>query len=80
MYAAVQAVRKLRPHKVIVAVPTSSADALHRLSRIADEAVALSTPEPYIAVGAWYQYFDQLSDSDVVDLLADAGQEAADVT
>ena len=33
--------------------------------------IALSVPEPYVAVGAWYRHFDQTSDREVVDLLAE---------
>jgi predicted phosphoribosyltransferase len=31
-----------------------------------------STPEPYVAVGAWYDHFPQLTDEEIVDLLATA--------
>lgn len=71
MLAAVAALRVLGPREIVVAVPTCAADASLRLGQAADRVVALSTPEPYIAVGAWYRYFDQLSDDEVVTALAD---------
>ena len=70
MVAAVTAVRQMDPAELIVAVPTCSVEASHRLRKVADRVIALSMPEPYIAVGAWYQFFDQVSDAEVVDFLA----------
>lgn len=72
MHAAVEAVRALGPKRIIVALPTSAREAAERLAAVADEVVALSTPEPYFAVGSWYRVFDQLSDEDVADWLARA--------
>ncbi|HEU4618288.1 MAG TPA: phosphoribosyltransferase family protein [Gammaproteobacteria bacterium] len=73
MEAAARAVRALHPAEVIVAVPTAATDAVERLERVADRVVALSTPEPYISVGSWYESFPQLSDEDVIAALANAG-------
>ncbi len=72
MEAAVRAVRALEPAEVVVAVPTAAPDAVVRLEAVADRVVALSTPEPYVAVGAWYESFDQLEDADVTAELARA--------
>lgn len=77
MHAGVEAVRALGPRRIIVALPTSSPEAAERLAAVADEVVAISTPDPYFAVGAWYQVFDQLSDEDVAECLASAGQRPA---
>lgn len=70
MMAAVQALAQLKPARTIVAVPTASVEAYTQLERLGIDVVALHTPEPYIAVGAWYQHFEQTSDQEVVDLLA----------
>lgn len=72
MCAAVEAVRTLEPRRIVVAAPTAAADAARRLHRLADGVVVLSTPEPYVAVGAWYERFDQLSDDEVIALLENA--------
>jgi putative phosphoribosyl transferase len=40
-----------------------------RLSKEADEVVCLATPEPFFAVGQWYEQFPQTSDQEVVELL-----------
>jgi len=53
-------------------VPTAARDAVDRLAGVADQVVALATPEPYFGVGAWYSHFPQLSDDEVVAALAAA--------
>ena len=76
MQAGVEAVRKLEPKRIVVALPTSSSEAAVRLRAVADEVVALSIPDYYFAVGSWYEVFDQLSDDDVADWLGRAAQRA----
>jgi putative phosphoribosyl transferase len=78
MAAAAAAVRKLAPREIVVAAPTCAVDAARRLRRIADRVLVLATPEPYIAVGAWYERFDQLTDGQVVELLSSGGETAGD--
>jgi putative phosphoribosyl transferase len=87
MRAAVAAVRAQSPKRVVVAVPTAPVHSLDELGRVADEAVALITPEPFHAVGLWYEDFGELSDDDVRRLLVlpaeqqvDAGGVAAGLT
>jgi putative phosphoribosyl transferase len=75
MHAAVLATRQLQPREIIVAVPTSATDSVSRLEEVADRVVALSTPEPYYGVGAWYSEFPQLSDDDVVTCLERAARK-----
>ena len=65
MLAAVSAVRVLRPAAVVVAVPVGARQAVRALRAVADLVVCLSAPEPFIAVGAAYQDFRQLSDEEV---------------
>jgi predicted phosphoribosyltransferase len=70
MEAAVAALRKMHPARIVVAVPVGAPDTVDRLRRDADEVVCLSMPEPFNAVGLWYDTFDQTSDDEVVRLLA----------
>jgi predicted phosphoribosyltransferase len=72
MRAAVASVRMLSPERIVVALPTSSAEAAERFSAVADDVVVLSIPEPYFAVGHYYLDFGQLSDEDVCEALANA--------
>ena len=71
MEAAVEAIRLLGPASVVVAVPTAARDSAARLARRADTVVALSTPEPYVAVGAWFQRFGQVPEDEVEKLLSE---------
>ncbi len=71
MRAAVSAVQKLGPERIVVAVPAASRDAVESISRIADDVVSVITPEPYISVGTWYQDFGQTSDDEVKSILSE---------
>jgi predicted phosphoribosyltransferase len=71
MRAAVEAVRKLNPASVIVAVPVSSPEAVHELQAVADDVVSVVTPEQLDGVGGWYEDFSQTTDAEVRQLLHD---------
>lgn len=70
--AALKAVRDNGAKKVVLATPVAPPDVVRRLSNVADEIVALSTPDPFYAVGAHYRVFDQTSDEEVIALLDQA--------
>ncbi len=70
MRAAVAALRQHKPKQIIVAAPTSAPDTFKQLQGEVDEVICLATPEPYIAVGVWYEHFPQTSDEEVKSLLA----------
>ncbi len=72
MRAAVTALRRLGPARVVVAVPTASSEACADMADAADEVVCAETPEPFLAVGAWYEDFSETSDDDVRRILAEA--------
>lgn len=72
MRAAIQALRMLKPKKIVAAFPVASTEAQRTLQAEADETVSLQTPEPFYAVGQWYEDFDQVSDDEVVQLLETA--------
>jgi putative phosphoribosyl transferase len=69
MRAAVAALRKLDPARIVAAVPVGSADICAELGRLADEMVCVSMPEPLQAVGLWYADFSQTTDEEVRVLL-----------
>jgi predicted phosphoribosyltransferase len=71
MLAAVEAVRALSPASVVVAVPVGARQAVQALRAVAEDVVCLSSPEPFMAVGAAYEDFRQLSDEEVVAILND---------
>ncbi|MBF6336593.1 phosphoribosyltransferase [Nocardia abscessus] len=79
MRAALEAVRKLCPARIVVAVPAAPESTCRELSRLADRVVCATTPTPFSAVGASYWQFEQTSDAEVRELLrrASARAEAA---
>jgi predicted phosphoribosyltransferase len=76
MRAAVLAVRRLLPSQIIVAVPVGAKETCRAVDELADEVICARTPEPFVAVGLWYQQFDQISDEEVRRLLATASAVA----
>ncbi|MDQ7794610.1 MAG: phosphoribosyltransferase [bacterium] len=69
--AALTGLRARHPARLVLAVPVAPRDTLQRLAAEADEVFCLATPEPFHAVGQFYQSFGQTSDEEVVRLLAD---------
>jgi putative phosphoribosyl transferase len=69
MLAAVKALRRQAPARIVVAAPVASRDTCQALEREADEVVCAATPEPFHAVGMWYDSFTQTTDEEVRDLL-----------
>lgn len=72
MRAAVSAVRKQAPARMIVAVPVGSPQACDALRGEADEVICLQEPGYFGAVGSWYDHFEQTEDDEVKELLAEA--------
>ena len=70
--AACLVVKQRGASHVVLAVPVLPPDLIRPLGTVADEVVWLFAPEPMIAVGNWYDDFDQLSDAQVVEMLAHA--------
>jgi len=69
---ALQALKQVKPEKIVVAVPVAAQDSLQRIKSAADEVVCLSAPERFHAVGLWYDDFNQVNDDEVIRLLDDA--------
>jgi len=67
--AAIRALKRRAPAKLILAIPVGPPDTVARLSREVDQVVCLDTPEPFWAVGRFYTIFDQTTDAEVVELL-----------
>ena len=59
MRAAATALRNMQPSKIIVAVPVAAAETCADLRSEVDEVICGATPEPFMAVGAWYSDFEQ---------------------
>ena len=68
--AALKAIRRLNPARVVLAVPVCAPDSQVRLGAIADRVVCLAAPQAFRAVGVWYDDFSPTTDSEVLELLA----------
>lgn len=68
--AALQAVRLRKPSELVLAVPVAPTDTLKKLAGEADEIVCLEDYEEFGAIGFFYSDFRQVSDDEVVELLA----------
>jgi putative phosphoribosyl transferase len=73
MRAAVAALKREGAARIVVAVPVAAPETCDLLEREVDAIVCAVTPQPFYAVGLWYQDFAQTSDREVHDLLERAG-------
>ena len=73
MRAAVAALRQEVPRRIVVAVPVAAPATCDAFRDIADDIVCAVTPEPFRAVGLWYDDFSQTTDEEVHELLVQAG-------
>ncbi len=69
IYAAAQALRLMQPAKLVVAVPVAPPATWAWLRTAVDEIVCLDLPDPFLAVGEFYQDFTQVEDEEVIELL-----------
>jgi predicted phosphoribosyltransferase len=76
MEAAIHALRRRQPRKLVVAVPVAARDAVERLGALADEIVALATPDTFLGVGDFYRDFHQLDDAEVIAIMAQFSPDA----
>lgn len=77
MLAALSALRQQDPARVIVAVPVGAPDTCKKIRDVADEIICGQMPDPFYAVGFWYDDFTQTTDNEVIALLKKATEEFA---
>jgi putative phosphoribosyl transferase len=70
MLAAVRALRHQNAKRIVVAVPVGPPSTCDAMRREADEVVCLTSPEPFEAVGTWYEDFTQVTDREVQHALS----------
>lgn len=75
---AIKALRAQQPAAIWVAVPVAPSDAMPLLQAETDRVICLETPDYFWAVGAHYRDFGQVSDDEVIRLLAGQGQKRPD--
>jgi putative phosphoribosyl transferase len=73
--AALTAVRRRSPKRLVLAVPVAPTETLVALRPLVDDLLCLATPEPFDAIGAHYRDFHQLTDREVVEMLNQAPAE-----
>src|SRR5690606_9996660 len=72
MKAAVAVIRAGKPREITAAVPVGARDTCLELQKETDRVVCLISPEPFDAVGLWYEDFSQTTDQEVTALLSRA--------
>jgi putative phosphoribosyl transferase len=70
MYAAAAALREQEPDRIVIAVPTAAPETCDAFRDSVDEIVCAITPDPFYAVGLWYEDFSQTTDDEVRELLS----------
>jgi len=73
--AAVEALRRRNPGRLVLAVPVCAARSVKLLRSEVDELVCLEAPSNLMAISLWYQDFYQVEDEQVVELLERARRE-----
>ena len=76
MRAAAAALRRQEPAEIVVAVPVSAEETCDEFRTEVDRVICAMTPEPFRAVGMWYEDFSQTTDAEVHELLDRATREA----
>ena len=78
-WAAIEALRQRNPRRLVLAVPVCAKQTAETFRSEVDELVCLEAPSDLMAVGLWYQHFEQTSDEEVVELLERARREQEEV-
>ena len=74
MHAAVQALKRMNPAHLVVAVPAAAPETCAGFRGEVDDVVCAAMPQPFYAVGLWYRDFSQTTDDEVRRFLAQSRQ------
>lgn len=74
MQAAIESIHQQKPKQLIVAVPVAPPDTVAKLRSQVDNLIVLDQPDNFMAVGQFYETFDQVSDDEVQYYLEKYGQ------
>jgi putative phosphoribosyl transferase len=72
LQAALLSLRNCLPASLQLAVPVADRQVLARLAALVDRTTVLAAVFDLQAVGLWYRHFEQLTDAQVLELLAAA--------
>lgn len=70
MKVAIESVKAQKAKKIVVAVPVAASDSLKEISEMVDEVICVSKPPHFPAVGAFYREFKQVTDEEILQLIA----------
>lgn len=73
--AALRALRRHEPARLVLAVPVAAPSTVRRLAAVADDVVCVAAPLEFFAVGQWYDRFDQTSEDEVLELLGERARQ-----
>jgi putative phosphoribosyl transferase len=79
-FATIEAIMELSPRRVVAAIPVAPVDSVARVRSMVDELIVLATPDPFFAVGNYYQNFGQVDDAQVLAYLRAARQRQQERT
>jgi putative phosphoribosyl transferase len=81
MQVAINALRRMKPARLVVATPVAPASTCRRLRREVDELICVYLPVSFYGIGEFYEDFSQVSDEEVAELLhRDTREPAKGVT
>ena len=69
MRAAVMSLKRQKPKRIVIAVPTASPEVCDEFRAEVDDILCGMTPMPFHAVGIWYEDFSQTTDEEVRQLI-----------
>jgi putative phosphoribosyl transferase len=78
--AAIRAVRRRGPKRLVLAVPVAASDTIEALRPELDDVVCLEIPRSMAAIGFWYRNFEQVSDEEVLELLQRSREPAEETS
>lgn len=76
--AAIATLREEKLNKLIIALPVAPPEIADTLKQMVDEFICIEMPEDFMAVGAHYRDFSQVSDKEVVELLQQSKTELSE--
>jgi putative phosphoribosyl transferase len=69
MFAAIDVVKRYRPYQLIVAIPVGAQETVDKLRSISDRVICLQSPANFMAVGEFYEHFQAVEESEVIEML-----------
>ena len=73
MFVVIQWIKKQKPKQLIVAIPVGPKETIDKLNKLVDKVVVLQSPIYFNAVGEFYHEFEQLEDSQVLEIMKKHG-------